>query len=115
MKKKYQFKLKVRNFISIYNKIGQCSKLNWFSLTCVILISVLLIILYIYVSDFVFTHLLKHENETEVYGTICCHLNNVLTFWSTTSEKSLFLTEYDFHNSSIKFIKWFKISNELCR
>lgn len=67
--------------------------------------------------DFVFTHILKHENETEVYGTICCHVNNILTFWSTKSEKSCFLVENEYHaiNSSIKYMKWFQISNELCK
>lgn len=65
------------------------------------------------IKNFVFTHTLKHENEVEVYGTICCHLNSMLTFWSTSSEKSVFLTEFEFHSVSIKFIKWFRISNEL--
>uniref|UniRef100_A0A2S2NXQ7 Transcription factor IIIC 90kDa subunit N-terminal domain-containing protein n=1 Tax=Schizaphis graminum TaxID=13262 RepID=A0A2S2NXQ7_SCHGA len=65
------------------------------------------------IKNFVFTHTLKHENEIEVYGTICCHLNNMLTFWSTSSEKSCLLTEFEFHSVSIKHIKWFHISHEL--
>ncbi|XP_025414080.1 uncharacterized protein LOC112686136 isoform X2 [Sipha flava] len=65
------------------------------------------------IKSFVFTHILKYENGTEVYGTICCHLNNKLTFWLTTSKKSSFLTEYEFHSACIKYMKWFRISNEL--
>ncbi|VVC26702.1 Hypothetical protein CINCED_3A017806 [Cinara cedri] len=65
------------------------------------------------IKNFVFTHILKYENGLAVYGIICCHLNNVLTFWSTKLEKSLFLAENDFHNSSIRHIKWFQITDEL--
>lgn len=67
------------------------------------------------ILDFVFTHILTQENETDMYGTVCCHVNNMLTFWSTTSEESLFLNEYEFHNTSINHLKWFRITNELCK
>jgi len=41
----------------------------------------------------------------------------MLTFWSTTSEKSSFLVknEYHIYHMSIKYIKWFQITNELCK
>lgn len=67
------------------------------------------------ISDFVFTHVLKYDSEIAVYGIICCHVNNVLTFWSTKLEKSLFLTENGYHNSSIRHIKWFQITDKLCK
>ncbi|XP_050432279.1 uncharacterized protein LOC126840518 isoform X1 [Adelges cooleyi] len=67
----------------------------------------------LHIKNFVNTHLLKKVDGNNYYGTICCHVNNTLTFWSSFYEKSTFLETFDFYTSSIKYIKWFRISNDL--
>lgn len=68
------------------------------------------------------SNMMESNDEVKVYGTICCHISNVLTFWSTTSStkftgstESIFLSEFKFHFTPIKHMKWFQISNELCK
>ncbi|XP_050542115.1 uncharacterized protein LOC126905956 isoform X2 [Daktulosphaira vitifoliae] len=69
----------------------------------------------ILIKNFVCTHLLKIDNGDLHYGTICCHLNNSLTFWSSINEHSTFLKEFKYCYSctTVKYVEWFQVSNSL--